>query len=167
MSQLLQKNLMEMFFSVLRLIFFFPQSGMNNFRNNEKHKKHSGVFLWSSDKQPPHTRPRRACPGALNTSDRAWFYYPWDYETVSVLLFTNFTPPPLNRWANGAKPGEVTAVSLIPLGTAIFARKTLSVVKIFNSGSKWRISGTGRCHLGSLAAHSWAALRNIPLTLLR
>lgn len=102
---------------------------MNNFRNNEKHKKHSGVFLWSSDKQPPHTRPRRARPGALNTSDRAWFYYPWDYETVSVLLFTNFTPPPLNRWANGGKPGEVTAVSLIPLGTAIFARKPCQSLK--------------------------------------
>lgn len=113
-----------------------------------KHNRHCGVFLWSGDKQPTKARwlwsrhTRHIWLGLVSLSLRNSFC-PLVYKFHSTPIKS------LSKWWQ-ARGGHRSRPH--PPGNGNICLKTMSAVKIFTSGSKWRISGTGRCRLGSLTA---------------
>lgn len=154
-----------MFFSVLRLILFFPWA---EWIISETMKNTRNILVFSSEAATTTTT-HRTKMSSFRSTQHIWL----DLVSLSGGLRNTFCPlvykfhptpiKSLSKWwqARGSHRSQP-----YPPGVGNICPKTLSVVKIFNWGSKWRISRTGRCHLGSLTAHSWAALGKNPLTLL-
>lgn len=161
MFQLFQKDLMEMFFSLLRLIVFARVEWM--IWETMKNTIDFVVFPFEAATNKPPNRDNFVPSHSTHLTRFAFIIKGITKQFLSSCLQISLHPiKSLSKWWQARRRHRSRPH---PPGDGNICPKTMSVVKIFNSGSKWRISGTGRCHLWE--PHSWAALRNIPLMWLR